>query len=227
VTTAEQTFALIARPDRAAVLQRAGRTWVDDEFDPEVAPVADAPVLDAASLRNVAVGLSGAAATRPLGDPVRAGIPLCRKLVRDRLADPELLVAVGAGNVVVDPGRSVWQLLGAGLGVREYRSPDATWTRGAAGTRVAGSRNCGSLVVIAWPWETLARSERRPGTSRRLFLPGEPTDGHSSGTGYVRALPAHVCGIFSGEDSRLLAGKLRSSSLPGERLASYDERHRV
>ena len=155
MTAAEQTFALIARPDRAAVLQRAGRTWVDDEFDPEVATVADAPVRDAASLRNVAVGLSEAAATRPLGDPVRAGIPLCRKLVLGRLADPELLVAVGAGNVVVDPGRSVWQLLGAGLGVREYRSPDATWTRGAAGTRVAGSRDCGGLVVIAWPWETL------------------------------------------------------------------------
>jgi hypothetical protein len=152
VTTAERTFALIARPDHAAVLRRAGRTWVDDDVLPTVVTVADAPVLDAASLRNVAVGMSEAAATRPVGDPVRAGIPLCRELVLGRLADPELLIAVGDGNVVVDPGRSVWQVLGAGLGEREYRSPDAAWTRGAPGT---AARDCGGLVVIAGPSDFL------------------------------------------------------------------------
>jgi hypothetical protein len=155
MTTAERTFALIARPDRAAVLRRAGRTWIDDEVDPEVVTVADAPVLDAAALRNVAVGLPEAAATRPVGDPVRAGIPLCRELVLDRLADPQLLIAVGARNVLGEPGRSLWQVLGAGLGAREYRDPDARWTRRDGGTRSVGSRDCGGLVVIASPAETL------------------------------------------------------------------------
>ncbi|MFC7330491.1 hypothetical protein [Marinactinospora rubrisoli] len=113
-----QRLRIVRSPDDTEALTRVGRSWPavgDDgqvDLDREGAPL-EAPLVAIAGL------LPWCYAELPAADPVRLGVPRTLHLLRERLADPELLLGAGC----LRSGSERRSVVEAAFGTTPYRAP--------------------------------------------------------------------------------------------------------
>ncbi|RCV49925.1 hypothetical protein [Marinitenerispora sediminis] len=109
---------LVRSPDEVGVLTEGGRSWLAVDDDGRVVLQHEGAPLDRV-LASLGILLPWCYAELPPADPVRLGAPRALELLRERLADPELLVWAGH----VRSGGERRSAFEAAFGPAPYRAP--------------------------------------------------------------------------------------------------------